>query len=104
MSDALIDDARTRLDALDPAPGNRPLLEVRHLRKHYPGRRALLQRPAAAIEAVDDVSFTIAAGETLGLVGESGSGKSTLGRAILQLDPPTAGRVIFDGEDITGRP
>ncbi len=81
-----------------------PLLEVHGLRKHFQSRRALLGARAPAIEAVDNVSFSIAAGETLGLVGESGSGKSTLGRAILQLDPPTGGRVLFGGEEITGRP
>ena len=80
------------------------LLDVQRLRKHFPGRRSLLQGRSLAIEAVDDVSFSIAAGETLGLVGESGSGKSTLGRTLLQLEMPTAGRVLFDGEDITGRP
>ena len=80
------------------------LLDVQRLRKHFPGRRSLLQGRSLAIEAVDDVSFSIAAGETLGLVGESGSGKSTLGRTLLQLELPTAGRVLFDGEDITGRP
>ena len=80
------------------------LLDVQRLRKHFPGRRSLLEGRSPAIEAVDDVSFSIAAGETLGLVGESGSGKSTLGRTLLQLELPTAGRVLFDGEDITGRP
>jgi oligopeptide transport system ATP-binding protein len=85
-------------------PVSAALLDVQHVRKHFPGRRALLERAAPSIEAVDDVSFSIAAGETLGLVGESGSGKSTLGRAILQLDPPTGGRVLFDGEDVTARP
>jgi len=83
---------------------SKTLLEVQRLRKHYPGRRSLLAGRSPPIEAVDDVSFTIAAGETLGLVGESGSGKSTLGRALLQLEVPTAGRVLFDGDDITGRP
>ncbi|WP_442574067.1 ATP-binding cassette domain-containing protein [Microbacterium sp. F51-2R] len=70
----------------------RPLLEVRNLVIRY-GKKG----PAA----VDDVSFTIARGETLGLVGESGSGKTTIGRAILGLQPVTSGQIIFEGRDIT---
>jgi peptide/nickel transport system ATP-binding protein len=69
-----------------------PLLEVRNLSIRY-GRKGPL--------AVDDVSFTIGRGETLGLIGESGSGKTTIGRAILGLVPVTSGRIIFEGRDIT---
>ncbi|HWV98060.1 MAG TPA: ABC transporter ATP-binding protein [Candidatus Acidoferrum sp.] len=77
------------------------LLEVRHLRVHFPVRRGILSRARAHIKAVDDVGFDLVAGETLGLVGESGCGKTTLGRAIVRLTEPTAGSVLFDGEDIT---
>jgi ABC-type oligopeptide transport system ATPase subunit len=77
-----------------------PILKVRHLKKHYAGKKHALGGAEAAIRAVDDVSFDLARGETLGLVGESGSGKSTLGRTVLQLNPPTSGEVIFDGTDL----
>jgi oligopeptide transport system ATP-binding protein len=82
---------------------NAPLLEVTDLVKHFPVKRGLLfDRTADRIRAVDGVSLTVAAGETLGLVGESGSGKSTLGRAILQLTKPTSGSVRFEGREIAG--
>jgi len=80
----------------------RPLVEVTDLTKHYPGERRLLGlgRPSTAVRAVDGVSFTIGAGETLGLVGESGCGKSTIARTILRLVEPTSGRVVVDGQDV----
>ena len=78
------------------------LVDVRRLVKHYAGERSWfgLGRPRAPVRAVDDVSFTIAAGRTLGLVGESGSGKTTVGRTMLRLQEPTAGKVLFDGHDV----
>jgi oligopeptide/dipeptide ABC transporter ATP-binding protein len=80
-----------------------PLLEVRGLTKHFPIRAgAIVEREVARVRAVDDVSFTVARGETLGLVGESGCGKSTTGRLVLRLIEPTAGTILFDGEDVTG--
>ncbi len=79
---------------------NEPLLEARNLVKHFPARVDVFGRAHAWVRAVDDVSFTIAAGETLALVGESGCGKSTVGRLLLRLIEPTAGRVVFAGEDI----
>lgn len=70
------------------------LLKVEHLKKYF-------KTPAGMLHAVDDVSFTINEGETLGVVGESGCGKSTLGRTVLRLLEPTDGKIIFDGKDIT---
>jgi oligopeptide transport system ATP-binding protein len=81
--------------------GNPFLLEVRHLVKHFPVAGGFLGRGAGLVRAVDDVSFTIRRGETLGLVGESGCGKTTTGRAILQLERPTSGQVLFEGRDLT---
>ena len=79
--------------------GLTPILEVRGLVKHFVRRRGLFQ-PPLVVKAVDDVSFTIHEGEMFGLVGESGSGKSTTGRCILRLIEPTAGEVLFRGENV----
>ena len=76
------------------------LLEVKNLTVHFPVQHGALGRARAFVKAVDDVSFTIAPGETLGLVGESGCGKTTLARAIVRLIEPTAGSIWFEGEDI----
>jgi oligopeptide transport system ATP-binding protein len=82
-------------------PTNGVLLSVRNLVKHFPITRGIiLQKQIGAVHAVDDISFDIHRGETLGLVGESGCGKSTTGRTILQLYRPTSGQVIFDGIDL----
>src|SRR6266849_5053916 len=77
------------------------LLQVRNLKKYFPIRGGLFSREVARVHAVDDVSFTIEKGETLGLVGESGCGKSTTGRCILRLIEPTSGEVTFEGQDVT---
>jgi len=77
------------------------LVHVQNLKKHFPIRRGILiQRQIGAVQAVDDVSFDIRRGETMGLVGESGCGKSTTGRTMLMLYPPTAGSVRFGDQDI----
>jgi oligopeptide transport system ATP-binding protein len=82
--------------------GSRVLLDVNNLTMHFPLTQGIIfQRQVGAVKAVDDVSFEVYEGETLGLVGESGCGKSTTGRAILQLYKPTAGEVVFDGQDLT---
>ena len=79
----------------------RSLLQVEGLKKYFPVRKGLLRRTVGQVYAVDDVSFAIGAGETLGLVGESGCGKTTVGRAVLRLIEPTAGTLRLDGCDIT---
>ncbi len=77
------------------------LLEVRHLRKTFPVKKTFTGKVTKELVAVDDISFKLKAGETLGIVGESGCGKTTAGRAILKLHQPTGGQIIFDGQDIT---
>jgi oligopeptide transport system ATP-binding protein len=77
------------------------LLQVRNLKTYFPIRRGVLRRQVGAVRAVDDISFDIYKGETLGLVGESGCGKSTTGQTILQLIKPTAGQILFDNRDLT---
>ena len=77
-----------------------PLLQVEGLVKHFPVRQGLFGRARGAVQAVQGVSFTLQAGQTLGVVGESGCGKSTLGRLVLRLIEPTAGRVVFNGVDM----
>lgn len=79
------------------------ILEVRNVKKYFPVGTDFFGRPAAYLKAVDDVSFSICKGETLGLVGESGCGKSTLGRTIIRLYKPTAGEILFDGKAVDDR-
>jgi ABC-type oligopeptide transport system ATPase subunit len=76
------------------------LLEVKNLKTWFPIRRGILQRTVGHVKAVDDVSFFVRRGETLGLVGESGCGKTTVGRTILRLIPNSGGSVRFDGRDV----
>ena len=76
------------------------LLEVKNLVKRFPIKGGLWGKEIGAVNAVNDVSFSIKKGETLGLVGESGCGKTTLGRSILRLIEPTSGQIIFNGKDI----
>ena len=80
------------------------LLEVNGLKKYFPIKTGIFSKTVGHVKAVDDVSFKIKKGETLGLVGESGCGKTTVGRSILRLIEPTGGEVIFDGKNITDMP
>ena len=85
----------------DLVAGEGPLVKVENLKVYFPITSGILQRRVGDIKAVNDVSFTVMRGETLGLVGESGSGTTTVGRSILTLQKPTAGRVSFNGVDLT---
>ncbi len=87
--------------ASDDRAGKAELLRVTGLVKHFPIRKGLLQRQVAAVQAVDGLDFSVREGETLSLVGESGCGKSTTGRLITRLEEPTAGKIVFEGSDIT---
>ncbi len=88
--------------SVPPAPCSDVLVRVEHLKKYFPIRKgAVISRLVGNVKAVDDVSFEIRRGETLGVVGESGCGKSTTGRAVLQLHKPTAGRVFLEDTELT---
>lgn len=78
----------------------KPLLQVKNLKKYYPIKKGVISKTVGYVKAVDDVSFDIYPGETMGLVGESGCGKSTTGRSLVRLEDPTAGQVIFQGKDL----
>ncbi len=95
-------DANVKTQPTDKkTPKSENLLEVKNLRKYFPIRGGIFSRVVANVKAVEDVSFTVKRGETVGLVGESGSGKTTVGRSILRLIEPTSGEVNFDGVDVT---
>ena len=95
--------SRVSESAGQPVAKGEVLLEVRNLKKYFPVTEGIVfHRTIGNVKAVDDVSFTIARGETLGLVGESGCGKTTTGRCILQLERPTAGEIVFEGVNLEG--
>lgn len=94
------DEKIARDELLPPDPD--AILEVRHLRKHFVLKKTIMGKPLSVLKAVDDVSFKILPGETLGIVGESGCGKTTMGRTVLKLHQPTAGQIFFRGNDIAG--
>ena len=91
---------KTPMNAPVVTGGGADLVQVEHLVKYFPVRAGLLQRIVNWVQAVDDVSFNVRRGETLGLVGESGCGKTTVGRSMLRLIEPTAGSVRFEGQDV----
>ena len=84
-----------------PGHNRAPVLEVVNLKKHFPVKKGVLRRTVGQVYAVDDVTFSIGEGETLGLVGESGCGKSTVARTVLRLIEPTDGAIRLDGHDVT---
>ena len=92
-------EAKIKEDEVLP-PDEKAILEVRHLKKYFTLKKTVTGKPLSQLRAVDDVSFKIYPGETLGIVGESGCGKTTMGRAILKLHQPTAGQIFFKGVDI----
>ncbi len=87
-------------EAKSAASGKPDLMVVKNLKKYFPVKTGVIQRVSAWVQAVDDVSFAVHEGETLGLVGESGCGKTTVGRTVLRLTEPTAGSVEFEGKDL----
>jgi peptide/nickel transport system ATP-binding protein len=89
-----IDERNARLKTMSP------LLDVKNLEVHFPIKSGFFGRTTGHVKAVDDISFSVMPGETLGLVGESGCGKTTTGRAVLRLVEPTGGTVMFDGKDV----
>ena len=103
----MVDVAAQEITASDPVPnraarGNgAPVIDVVNLKKYFPVKKGILRRTVGHVYAVDDVTFSIDEGETLGLVGESGCGKSTVARTVLRLIEPTAGSIRLDGHDVT---
>lgn len=92
-------EAKIKEDEVLP-PDEKAILEVRHLKKYFTLKKTITGKPLSELRAVDDISFKIYPGETLGIVGESGCGKTTMGRTILKLHQPTAGQIFFKGVDI----
>src|SRR5437773_6638926 len=92
--------AATEREAPTSEGKNGNLIEVENLKVYFPIRAGIFKTVQGTVKAVDDITFEVRRGETLGLVGESGCGKSTTGRAMIRLREPTAGRVSFDGVEL----
>lgn len=101
VTDKLIVSKEERTNAHKLLYSKEPILQVKNLKTYFPIKKGILGKVTEFVRAVDDVSFDVYPGETLGLVGESGCGKTTLGRTILRLISPTAGEIIFNGKSVT---
>src|SRR5437764_15177994 len=97
----MTDGAATRTGAATTTAGSSALVEVKNLVKHFPITRGIVfQKQIGAVKAVDDISFEVKRGETLGIVGETGCGKSTTARLLVRLLDPTSGTILFEGQDV----
>ncbi|MDQ3046847.1 MAG: ABC transporter ATP-binding protein [Bacteroidota bacterium] len=101
VTNRLIVTSEDRKKSHDILYAKQPVLQIKNLKTYFPIKKGIFGKPKDFVRAVDDVSFDVYPGETLGLVGESGCGKTTLGRTVLRLIEPTSGQVIFEGKDIT---
>lgn len=100
IDEFLDEDIRVRIP-VEEADNKDSILKVEHLKMYFPVLKGLMKRQVGTVKAVDDVSFQIRQGETLGIVGESGSGKSTVGNCVMRNLNPTDGKILFDGDDVT---
>ena len=78
----------------------KPILEVEHLKMYFPLSKGFMKKADGVVKAVDDISFSVERGKTLGIVGESGCGKTTTGKCILQINKPTEGKILYQGQDL----
>jgi peptide/nickel transport system ATP-binding protein len=101
VTEKLVQSKEERVEAHKILYSKTPILQIKNLKTYFPINKGLFGKPKGFVKAVDDVSFDVYPGETLGLVGESGCGKTTLGRTVLRLIEPTAGDIIFQGTNIT---
>jgi len=101
VTDKLVVTAKEREEQHKKLYAKQPILQIKNLKTYFPIKKGIFGKAKDYVRAVDDVSFDVYPGETLGLVGESGCGKTTLGRTVLRLIEPTGGEVIFDGKNIT---